>query len=668
VRATDLAGNQGAASSPFTVRVDTTGPAAPVIASVTDDFGTIQGPVANGGVTNDTIPLLRGTAEANSTLTLFANGSTLGTTTVDASGNWSFTPTTALPQGTYTFTAAATDAAGNVGATSNLFTVTVDTTAPAAPVITSIVDDVAPNTGVIASGGLTNDTSPQLTGTAAASSTLLIYDNGVLVGSTTSNGAGNWTFTPGAAITNGAHAFTAVAVDAAGNASTASNTYGLNVDTIAPTQTIAITTLTTDTGTLGDWSTQDTTPTVGGTLSAALGAGDQVQVQIDGGAWVNATSSGNTWFYGAGTLATGSHAIVARVIDTAGNVGSSASQTLNVTAIPAQAPIVQATGTSLLGLIGLNALNLIDIGSQSLSVVDPNNNLRSVTVRYGSLVGLGANTLTASAAIAAELGLAIAITNNPGGLLGLGASSTVTITAIGGGTIDNLAINELLNTVHFQQNLIGVDLLDSTTISATDTTNLTSTASTGDLLNVSLLNSTGSPNLFEGTSGGDTLTGTTGNDRLYGHAGNDTLNGGNGDDFLRGGAGADTLNGGAGNDTLVYDAADTLIDGGAGRDTLFIDTGTGPVLNFDTATNIRNIEVVNLGQGDAGRQITLTEAGVLRATDTNHTLTINGDSNDSVTMTGAVFQGQNLINGEAYNHYTLGTTNIYVDHPVMVVV
>jgi Ca2+-binding RTX toxin-like protein len=301
-----------------------------------------------------------------------------------------------------------------------------------------------------------------------------------------------------------------------------------------------------------------------------------------------------------------------------------------------------------------------------------NNNLRSVQVRYAPLLSLslGTYTLTASTALAAELGLAIAVSNTTGVAGILSPTSTLTITAVGGGAMDNLGVNELLNTVHFQQSLplLSLDVLSSTTITATDTTNLTASASTGTLLDASLLSASGSPNLLEGTAGNDALTGTTGNDRLYGHGGNDTLAGGTGDDFLRGGAGADTLRGEAGNDTLVYDAADVLIDGGAGTDTLFVDTGTGPVLNLGTATNIANIEVINLGTGDAGRQVTLTEAGVLRATDANRQLIVNGDGNDTVNMAGAVFQGQTQINGEAYNHYTLGTTNLYLDHPVLAVI
>ncbi|WP_260923247.1 Ig-like domain-containing protein [Novosphingobium sp. 9] len=671
IRATDATGNVSAASSPFAIRVDTAAPVAPVIASVTDDVGTVQGIVATGGVTNDTLPLLRGTGEAGSTLTILANGVSVGSTVVDASGNWSFTPASALAEGSYSFTARATDAAGNTGPVSNTYAITLDTTAPAVPVITSIVDDVPLNTGVVANGGSSNDTLPQLTGTAPANASLVIYDNGVSIGSATANASGAWTFTPGAALSDGTHNFTAVSVDAAGNASAASNTYAMTLDHTAPTNTIAITTLYTDTGTVGDWSTQDNSPTISGSLGTALTSGDTVQVQIDGGTWVNASASGTSWFYGPGTLTTGSHTIAARVVDAAGNIGNSTSQGITITSIPATAPVVQASSSSLLGLVGLNALNLIDLSSQSLSAADVNNNLQRVVVSYAPLlsVSLGAYTLTASAALAAELGLQIGISNNSGFLGVLAPSSTLTITAIGGGVIDNLAVNELLATVHFQQStsLVSLDVLNATSITAYDTTNLSSTTTVSTLLDASLLNTSGASNIYQGTSGNDTLTGTAANDRLYGFAGNDTLNGGDGDDLLRGGAGADTLNGGNGNDTLVYDAADTLIDGGAGTDTLLIASGTGPVLNLDLVNNIRNIERIDLGTGDAARQITLTEAGILRATDSNHALTVLGDGSDQVTMTGAVFQGQTIIGGEAYNHYTLGATNIYVDHPVLVV-
>jgi hypothetical protein len=670
-RATDAAGTQGAASTPFDIRIDVTAPVAPAITGVIDDIGTIAGPVANGAVTNDTIPLITGTGEAGATVSVFDNGVLLGTTQADVSGVWALTPAASLAEGSHTFSASAIDSAGNAGPVSAGFAITIDTTAPAVPVITSVIDDVAPLTGTIANGGTSNDVSPQIAGTAAAGATLTLYDNGVALGTTVADGAGLWSFTPPATLANGAHSFTAVAVDAAGNASGASPTYGVTIDTISPATAIAITALTQDTGVQGDWITQDSSPTISGTLGGALAGGEHVEVRIDSGAWVNATVSGASWFYGPGTLGAGAHNVAARVVDVAGNIGNGATQAITITAAN-QPPIVQASGTALLGLVGADALGLIEIGSQSLTAFDPNNNLKSVQIRYAPLlsVNLGAFTLTASAALAAELGLQLGVVNNPGLLGILAPSSTLTVTAIDGGAISNIAINELLNTVHFQQDLtlLGADVLSSTTISATDVNGLSASSSTGTLLDVSLLNVAGSGAVREGDSGANILTGTNANERLYGHDGNDTLLGNGGNDLLRGGAGADVLDGGTGNDVLVYDAADTLIDGGAGSDTLLIDRGTGVVLNLDAATNIRNIERVDLGLGDTGRQIVLSEAGIVRATSGAHQLVITGEVSDSVTMTGATYQGQTLINGHAFDHYTLGTATVFVEDPVMVVV
>ncbi|WP_155520678.1 Ig-like domain-containing protein, partial [Ralstonia solanacearum] len=149
-----------------------------------------------GGSTNDATPTLTGTAEANSTISVFDGTTLLGTATANASGNWTFTPSTALTDGSHSLTATATDAAGNVSTASSAFALTVDTTAPAAPVISTVTDDVAPVTGTVAAGGSTNDTMPTLTGTAEANSTIRVFDGATLLGTTTADASGNWTFTP----------------------------------------------------------------------------------------------------------------------------------------------------------------------------------------------------------------------------------------------------------------------------------------------------------------------------------------------------------------------------------------------------------------------------------------------------------------------------------------
>ena len=108
--------------------VDTTTPAVPAITGILTDTG-LSG---TDGVTNDTTQVLSGTAEANSTVAVYNDGTSIGTATANGLGVWSFDYTsTTLADGTYQFTARATDLAGKVGTASAVFTVVVDTTAPA---------------------------------------------------------------------------------------------------------------------------------------------------------------------------------------------------------------------------------------------------------------------------------------------------------------------------------------------------------------------------------------------------------------------------------------------------------------------------------------------------------------------------------------------------------
>ncbi|WP_239667010.1 Ig-like domain-containing protein, partial [Burkholderia multivorans] len=81
---------------------------------MTDDVGSVTGALVSGGSTDDTTPTLSGTAEAGSTISVFDGTTLLGTTTADASGNWTFTPAAGLGEGTHAITVTATDASGNV--------------------------------------------------------------------------------------------------------------------------------------------------------------------------------------------------------------------------------------------------------------------------------------------------------------------------------------------------------------------------------------------------------------------------------------------------------------------------------------------------------------------------------------------------------------------------
>ncbi|MCT4708937.1 Ig-like domain-containing protein [Enterobacteriaceae bacterium H11S18] len=250
--ATDAAGHVSGKSNGFVVTIDipdTTPPAAPVITTVYDDVGTKQGNVANGGPTDDGQVKISGTAEANShvTVTAFAGGKSylLGDVVTDAGGHWSYqmsgTQNLRNILGTWVFTAKATDAAGNTSGTSDPYSVQVvgsnqdDTTVPDAPTITSGYDNVGASQGSFTSGTTTDDTTPQLSGKAEAGSLVKIYDGSSVIGSTTANSSGSWSFTPSAR-SEGQHIFTATATDAAGHVSGKSNGFAVNIDTFDAAQ------------------------------------------------------------------------------------------------------------------------------------------------------------------------------------------------------------------------------------------------------------------------------------------------------------------------------------------------------------------------------------------------------------------------------------------------
>jgi len=308
--ATDAVGNTSAQSNTNTFTVDTTPPAAPVVLTP-----------ANGSTTNDNTPTYTGTAEAGSTVTVIVDGVVVGTTVASASGTWSFTPPTALADGSHTVRATATDAAGNTSAQSNTNTFTVDTTPPAAPVV------LTP-----ANGSTTNDNTPTYSGTAEAGSTVTVIVDGVVVGTTVANASGSWSFTPGAALADGPHTVKATATDAVGNTSAQSNTNTFTVDTTPPAAPVV---LTPANGSV----TSDNTPTYTGTAEA----GSTVTVIVDGtpvGTTV-ANASGAWSFTPATALADGPHTVKATATDAVGNTGAeSNTNTFTVDTTPPAAPVV----------------------------------------------------------------------------------------------------------------------------------------------------------------------------------------------------------------------------------------------------------------------------------------------------------------------------------------
>ncbi|MGU0880643.1 Ig-like domain-containing protein [Pseudomonas aeruginosa] len=282
--AQDAAGNT---SGPASTTVDSVAPAAPVIDP------------SNGSV-------IAGTAEAGATVILTdGGGNPIGQATADGSGNWTFTPSTPLANGTV-INAVAQDPAGN---TSGPASVTVDAIAPPAPVIN-------PSNGVVISG------------TAEAGATVILTDgNGNPIGQVTADGSGNWTFTPGTPLANGS-VINALAQDAAGNTSGPAST---TVDSVAP-------------------ATPVLDPSNGTVISGTAEAGATV-ILTDGGGnpigQATADGSGN-WSFTPGTPLTNGTVINAVAQDAAGNTSGPVSTTVDAVA-PATPVIDPSNGVELSG-------------------------------------------------------------------------------------------------------------------------------------------------------------------------------------------------------------------------------------------------------------------------------------------------------------------------------
>ncbi|PBV82966.1 Ig-like domain repeat protein [Pseudomonas aeruginosa] len=296
--ASDPTGNT---SAPASTTVDSVAPAAPVVNP------------SNGAE-------ISGTAEPGATVTLTdGSGNPIGQVTADGSGNWSFTPSTPLADGTVV-NATATDPAGNTGGQGST---TVDAIAPATPTV-----------------NLSNGSS--LSGTAEPGSTVILTDgNGNPIAEVTADGSGNWTYTPSTPIANGT-VVNVVAQDAAGNSSPPAT---VTVDSSAPPAPVI-------------------NPSNGVVISGTAEAGATVTLTDAGGnpiGQVTADGSGN-WSFTPGTPLANGTVIVATATDPTGNTGPQAATTVDAVAPPA--PVIDpSNGTIISGTAEAGAKVILTDGN-----------------------------------------------------------------------------------------------------------------------------------------------------------------------------------------------------------------------------------------------------------------------------------------------------------------
>ncbi|HBO3972148.1 TPA: BapA prefix-like domain-containing protein [Pseudomonas aeruginosa] len=752
--AQDAAGNT---SGPVSTTVDSVAPATPVI----DPSNGVE---------------LSGTAEAGVRVILTdGNGNPIGQTLADGSGNWTFTPSTPLANGTVV-NAVAQDPAGN---TSGPASTTVDTVAPATPVIN------ASNGSVI-------------TGTAEVGAKVILTDgNGNPIGETTADGSGNWTFTPSTPLANGT-VINAIAEDAAGNASGPAST---TVDSVAPSAPLlsisadgALLTgtaepnsqvrivvngdtanpITVNVDGAGNFSLPFAPPLITGELIAAVAvdatgnvsgpatinapdlAPPTISVPEAADSWINAAEIGDgiqvdvavrptmqagqvitVKFAGQnGYEAEVSHTLTAGDIST-GNVtltltpsggmgpfpegastvtadinGGTVSNTVSFTVdtVPPPAPVLSLVGNILTISTepGTEVTVEVNIGGAvaTVTLTADNTGLASLDLLTGLDIDLSWDQLlNAQVSVRGE-----DLAGNPSPVASIGVGTNipqpVTIGNFGldvallpptfgfsGDTAPNSGLEVRVVTPaanvtvpltadasgHFALNLLDPALLLQLGLgSITDLLNLGSQLS----FNVVAIDSNGN----DSASYGITLSGSgvglnIGQIDVNGTSGDDVLSGANGSsEHINGSAGSDLIlnvgtgdqvQAGDGNDTIQITATDFVsIDGGNGFDTLLLANGIDLDYNAVGVGTLSNLERIDLGKGDGGSVLTLTAAEVDVITDANNTLQITGESNDTLNVSGAVNTGTTqLINGITYDVYTFGSTTLLIeDNTVQVVV
>ncbi|EMG9221406.1 Ig-like domain-containing protein [Enterobacter hormaechei] len=337
VRVIDNAGNVGATDSQDVV-IDLTKPAAATITvdSVSQDTGLSD----SDFITSDNQISLKGTLGAalgNGDHAQISLDGGATWTDVSVSGlSWTYIDGRTLTDGDYNYQLRVIDEAGNIRATTSQV-VTIDTVAPDASK-TIAIDSISDDTGLSSSDFITRDTSLTLHGSLGATLAdgeyaQISIDGGVTWQNVIVTG-NSWYYVDGRTLGNQTYDYYVRVVDAAGNVG-ASAHQQVTVDTVAPDAAITVTVdnITVDTGfDNNDFLTSSTSYTLNGTLGAELGAGEYVQVSMDGGTtWVYATVSGTQWRYtDARILADGDYRYQVRVVDQAGNVGATTTQDVTV--------------------------------------------------------------------------------------------------------------------------------------------------------------------------------------------------------------------------------------------------------------------------------------------------------------------------------------------------
>ncbi|MBN9560166.1 MAG: Ig-like domain repeat protein [Alphaproteobacteria bacterium] len=535
-RETDAAGNTGAGSDPVLYTLDTTAPDLAVASA--------------GGPVNQTAQRVHGTGEVGATVVVSEGDNTYDPVTVDGDGNWSV-DITLSGEASHTLTVSETDTAGNVSTSTVSYT----------------LDQTAPTVTIIGTGGLVNQASQTVSGTAEANGTVILWDGATSVGSATVGDDGNWSATVNLG-TEGPHSLTASETDAAGNVGTSGRSVDYTLDMTPPMVTIA---------SLGRVTNQPT-QTVSGTAEA-----NATIVVWDGSASVASAVAGGdgNWSAAVTLVGDGSHSLTATATDHAGNTSTSGSvaYTLDTT------PVASGDGNPYAGAIGQQLANLLgSLGD--LSYFGPNQPIPDASTGSPALL------ITGNAGAVTVPGGVSLVRNQAAGtdLQGSGQANQVVVSSTGftfhsnGGSGIVLADDAQAGGPAGNSNIVlarsnGGDFVISTG-SGDDTVDAASgnvSVAAGGGHNMIWL---GSGNALVTSSGADTVVSGTGAATVHATAGSDALVfGGSNTLTFVGESGAATVVGGAGSTNLVAGSGRSVFWGSEnGGNTMYAGTGAATLV------------------------------------------------------------------------------------------
>ncbi len=327
----------GSSSASYSINyVGSTAPSS-IISSALDDVGSVTGSLSSGSVTDDNTPLLIGTISspinAQSRVRIIRNGAEIGRAAISGT-NWTFQEAS-LADGAYVYQAEVLTDVGTFGLISPSFNLTIAAAGPAQSASISLVGGTSAN-------GTISTTTPAVQGNISATlpsgSRIEIFRNSSLIGSATLSGT-TWSFNDGG-LTNGQiYDYSARIVSVAGVAGATSAAFRVSVNT-GSGPSVGINSV----GGAGNGGVISVSnPTVVGTLSVTLTAGESVRVFRNSVQIGSASLSGTSWSFADSGLVGGQTYVYKAQIFSSSGVAQNSTGNFSVSMVTAGSQAIAIT-------------------------------------------------------------------------------------------------------------------------------------------------------------------------------------------------------------------------------------------------------------------------------------------------------------------------------------